>query len=330
MATPPRAERLVWDLDWNLLRTFVVIAEVRGITRAGEQLNLKQPSVSNALRRLEDRIGHKLVERNAAKFALTEVGALLYKQGLEVFGAIAQLPLLMRDVSDDIAGHVTIALASHIVSPLFDAALALFHRNYPRASLTLAVAASAEVTRQVREKRCSFGLCLVSARDPALDYTMIYREFFGFFCGPRHRLFGIPDLSLADLKGEPSVSFQTDHIADALHPVALLRSQAGLSSPMVGVSSSLEEVRRMIINGLGVGPLPLHVARRDVEDGLLWRLPPFEAPPVIDVFLLTNPNKIQNRAEKAMLAILQPLITQTPLEKRIYDGCAPKGSSGEE
>ncbi|TJX72504.1 MAG: LysR family transcriptional regulator, partial [Mesorhizobium sp.] len=33
----PRPERLVWDLDWNLLRTFVVIAEVKSITRAAER-----------------------------------------------------------------------------------------------------------------------------------------------------------------------------------------------------------------------------------------------------------------------------------------------------
>ncbi|MCY1251585.1 LysR substrate binding domain protein [compost metagenome] len=114
------------------------------------------------------------------------------------------------------------------------------------------------------------------------------------------------------------MSFHTDHIADALRPVALLRSEAKLNANVVGVSSSLEEVRRMIMAGLGVGPLPLHVARRDVADGALWRLPPYEAPPAIDIFLLTNPDKALNRAEKALLAGLQTLITETPVEERIY------------
>ena len=82
----PRSERLVWELDWNLLRTFVVIAEVKSITRAAERLNLKQPSVSNALKRLEDRVGRRLVERDATRFDLTEVGQLLYEQAVEVFG----------------------------------------------------------------------------------------------------------------------------------------------------------------------------------------------------------------------------------------------------
>ncbi|RVD49452.1 LysR family transcriptional regulator, partial [Mesorhizobium sp. M8A.F.Ca.ET.023.02.2.1] len=246
----PRPERLVWDLDWNLLRTFVVIAEVKSITRAAERLNLKQPSVSNALRRLEDRVGRRLVERDATRFELTEVGLLIYEQSVEVFGTISQLPLLMRGISDDVTGHVMIATASHVVSPLFDRALAEFHRNYPRGSITISVAASTEVAKQVRERRASFGICLVSQRDPALDYAMVYREFFGFFCGPQHRLFGKTGLTLADLRGEPSVSFQTDHISDALRPVALLRSEAKLNADVVGVSSSLEEVRRMIVAGL--------------------------------------------------------------------------------
>ncbi|MBZ9920314.1 LysR family transcriptional regulator [Mesorhizobium sp. BR1-1-12] len=316
----PRPERLVWDLDWNLLRTFVVVAEVKSITRAAERLNLKQPSVSNALRRLEDRVGRRLVERDATRFELTEVGRLLYEQSIEVFGTISQLPLLMRGISDDVTGHVMIATASHVVSPLFDRALSEFHRNYPRASITISVAASTEVAKQVRERRASFGVCLVSQRDPALQYDMVYREFFGFFCGPRHRLYGQTGLTLADLRDEPSVSFQTDHISDALRPVALLRSEARLNADVVGVSSSLEEVRRMIVAGLGIGPLPLHVARRDVADGALWRLPPYDAPPAIDIFLLVNPDKAMNRAEKALLSGLQALIAETPLEDRIYKG----------
>lgn len=75
----------------------------------------------------------------------------------------------------------------------------------------------------------------------------------------------------------------------------------------------------MIVAGLGIGPLPLHVARRDVTDGILWRLPPYDAPPAIDIFLLTNPDKAMNRAEKALLSGLQALIAETPLDERIYD-----------
>lgn len=315
---PPRPDKLVFDLDWNLLRTFVVIAEGKSITRAAERLNLKQPSVSNALRRLEDRIGTRLVDRDATRFELTEAGLMLYEQAVEVFGTISQLPDLMQGMAGAVTGHVSIALASHVVSPLFDRALSAFHTAHPRANLTIAVAESLEVVQRVRERRASFGICLMRERDPALSYTMVYREHFGFFCGPGHRLYGRKDLTLADLREESSVSFQTDNISDALRPVALLRSEAKLRGNVVGVSSSLEEVRRMIVAGLGIGPLPLHVARRDVDDGLLWRLPPYDNPPAVDIYLVTNPEKRMNRAEKALVEALEAEIAATPVEERIY------------
>ena len=76
-------------------------------------------------------------------------------------------------------------------------------------------------------KRSSLGICLVNRKHPALEYTELYREHFGFFCGPHHRLFGKTELTLADLKGERSVSFQTDQLTDVLRPVAMLRARAG-------------------------------------------------------------------------------------------------------
>ena len=59
-------ERIARELDWNLLRTFVVLAESHSVTDAANQLRLKQPSVSTALKRLEDRVGRKLINRSPA------------------------------------------------------------------------------------------------------------------------------------------------------------------------------------------------------------------------------------------------------------------------
>jgi DNA-binding transcriptional LysR family regulator len=98
-----------------------------------------------------------------------------------------------------------------------------------------------------------------------------------------------------------------------------MRAEADLGERIVGTSSHLEEVRRMIIAGLGIGPLPLHVAQRDVERGQLWQLPPYDKMPEIDVHVVWNPRAKLNRAEEAMLAGLIDLIARTPMEQRIYD-----------
>ena len=54
----------------------------------------------------------------------------------------------------------------------------------------------------------------------------------------------------------------------------------------IGTSSHLEEVKRLIIAGFGFGPLPIHVVEDDVRAGRLWRLPPYDGAPMVDVHLV--------------------------------------------
>jgi len=179
--------------------------------------------------------------------------------------------------------------------------------------------ASRSALTAVAARRASLAICLVMDRSPQLEYRRLFREYFGLFCGPTHPLYGREGVTIADLAGHSSVSFVTDQMDDALRPVAKMRAEAQLDARIVGTSPNLEEVRRMIMAGLGIGPLPLHVVREDVERGRLWRLPPYEAPPAIDVHVVWNPHAKPNRAEVAMLTGLTDLIARTPMDERIYN-----------
>lgn len=311
-------ERLARELDWNLLRSFVVLAQSGSITGAARRLRLSQPSVSAALKRLEERVGRRLIDRKPGHFQLTEAGRVLYREAVDIHGAILRLSTLMRDTTDEVTGHVRLSLASHVICPLFDGVLAGFHAEHPRATLSIDVLSSAEAVDSVTARAASFAICLVHQRNPRLEYLRLYREFFGLFCGPPHPLYGRTDLTRADLAGHPSVSFDTDRLQDALKPVTMMRAEAELGELVVGTSSHLEEVRRMIIAGLGVGPLPLHVAERDVRDGLMWQLPPYDQTPPIDVHVVWNPRAVLNRAEQSLLNRLRQKIEATPMDQRTY------------
>ncbi|MEM6355069.1 MAG: LysR family transcriptional regulator [Pseudomonadota bacterium] len=317
MSTVPE-RRFVMELDWNLLRTFVVIVEEGGITAAGDRIRLSQPAVSLALKRLESHVGARLVDRGGGVFRVTATGRDLYRDCRDLFDDIARIQHTVRESAREISGLVRIALATHVVTPLLDETLRAFSSAHPRVIFRLAVASSSAVGQAVLDNDASLGVCLVSHRLKRLDYQMIYREFFGFYCGPTHPLFGRDGLGLADLRGFPVVSFDTDDANDALRPIALLRQRYGLEQQVVGYSNHLEEVRRMILCGLGFGPLPLHIAERDVRDGLLWRLPPYDDPPAIDIWMVTNPSTRRNRAEAALIAALAEAIEATPLAERTY------------
>lgn len=310
--------RFVWEIDWNLLRTFMVIVQERGLTAAGEKLSLKQPTVSNALKRLETHMGCRLVERNASHFAVTPAGQRLFSECVALFEIVSGLPQHMEEQPGDLTGHIEIALASHVVCPFLDEALAGFHTTFPQVTLSLSVASSQEVTTAVLNRDAGFGVCLMQERHPKLEYDVLYRESFGYFCGARHPLFGVKDLPLQALRQEPYVSFKTDQMSGALWPVALLRQQEGFEGQTVGTSSHLEEVKRLIIAGFGFGPLPIHVVEEDVRAGRLWRLPPYEDPPVIDVHLVYDGAARRSRAETILLAELRQAIATIPFAQRTY------------
>lgn len=312
------ADDVVWRLDWNLLRTFMVIVQECGITAAAHKLKLKQPTVSNALRRLESSLGQQLVERGPRAFRVTRQGEALYHESVDIFGSVNRLSIALRDITDDVQGMVKISMASHVTCPIFDETLDAFHEQHPKATLSITIGSSRSAIDAVLEKRSALAICLVASRLEELDYTLLFREHFAFYCGPRHRLFGNSDLTLADLRGERSVSFHTDQLTDVLRPIALLRAQAELDTRITGVSSNLEEVRRMIIANLGIGPLPVHVVERDVRDGLLWRLPPYDDAPVIDIYVVRNPKARLNRAETEFTSQLLDRVAATPIEERTY------------
>lgn len=313
-----KSNEIAWRLDWNLLRTFIVIVQEKSITAAAGRLDLKQPTVSNALKRLERAVGVRLIERGPRSFEITEAGQALYRESRGIFGSVSRLSSALEEAKGEVNGTVELALATHVTSPLLDDALARFHELYPATCVSITVSRSREVIESVLQKRSALGISLTGEQFPELRYTRLYTQHFGFFCGPRHRLFGMTGLSLQDLRGEKYVSFAVDGINDMLRPVAMLRAEANLQHEASGTSSSLEEIRRMVVAGVGIGALPLHVVERDVRDGLLFRLPPYVDPPPIDVWVVRHPGATMNRAEREFSRVLDEQIRNTPPAQRVY------------
>ena len=311
-------DKFVSQLDWNLLRTFVVIVEEESFTRAAQRLLRGQSSVSLALQRLEAEMNCRLIERGRGTFRLTAAGKILFRECIDVYGSVARLKNITTAATKEVSGEISIHLASHVITPLLDNLLTETKSLYPKVAFSIKTATSAMVTTAVFDRIASFGICLVNRPLPDLKYDVLYCEFFGFYCGPPHALFGCKNLTMEDLRDRDVVSFDTDDLNDALRPVALLRNEWDLAQRVVGRSSQLEEVRRMVQCGLGVGSLPIHVVERDVQDGMLWRLPPYEDPPEIDIFLVRNPKKKLNRAEQFFVDRLLARITEIPIEQRTY------------
>jgi DNA-binding transcriptional LysR family regulator len=114
------------------------------------------------------------------------------------------------------------------------------------------------------------------------------------------------------------VAFQTEAEGGPLEAISRLRARAGLADQGRGVSSNLNEIRRMIMANVGIGALPLHVARQDVAAGRIRQLPPHEDLPMVNIYLITNPGRRRSDAEATFLETCTAELAAIDLETRTY------------
>jgi DNA-binding transcriptional LysR family regulator len=259
--------------------------------------------VSNAIRRLEATLGTPLIDRRDRAFALTSAGSDLLRYARDVIASINRIGEGVPP--QEVSGRIALHMASYVVSDKLDRVLREALISHPALRLTVTINSSTEVIRSVAAKQASFGICLTASDSRGLASQVFYRQHFGLYCGPDHPLFGRAGLKPEDLRGETFVSFQTDTLLDALQVVARFRARHGIDENVVATSPYLEEVRRLIRLGVGVGPLPTQVAQADIDAGRLFRLPPHDASLDVPVLLYWHSDLIRNGAEEWMLTRLR-------------------------
>jgi DNA-binding transcriptional LysR family regulator len=304
-------------LDWNLLRTFLVIMQERSVSRAAARLHLTQPAVSQALKRLEDTLGRNLIQRRGPHFEPTHAGEEVYRIASDIYGHMSRLETELDDRSEDITGSIRLLTVSRIDSGVYDEFLGEFHRTYPRIDLHIEVMRSSDIISSLLQKTATAGLSLCRTPIDKLEQRCFLRQRYAIFCGRYHRLFGRHGLSMQDLLAENFVSFTSDQIGDSLSPLTVFRDQRGFTGRIVATSPSLDEVRRLIFAGYGIGCLPEHIVRDDLTQQRLWRLPPEEGLVDVDVDLLWHRGRKMNAAEQAFLDGMERTMQRYSLPQRL-------------
>jgi DNA-binding transcriptional LysR family regulator len=293
-----RGPQFARNLDWNLLKFFHEIANARSVTKAAQELNRKQPALSLALRRLEERLGVTLCHRGPTGFELTEEGRILAEHCREFAGAIREIPAKLSDLKSEIRGHLRVMLVSNLVAPPLDEAIAAFHAKYPAVELIVEVAAWTEVVNSLIQHRIDVGISPSRVKRAELAYLHLFTEIHRPYCGRPHRLFGKSIADPEDLAKEAFVLTGADE-GDEL---TQFRLEHGFGRNIAGMSDHLEEAKRLAILGVGLCFLPEGYAQTDVEAGRLWPLIAGGDVPRNDIFIVTDPQSPEHIARDLFIA----------------------------
>lgn len=302
---------LIAQLNWNLLRTFHVIAEERSLTSAAKRLSVSQPSISAALQKLEQTLGCQLIERDSRHFALTDSGKILLNECATIYRCVDRIGEKLATVSGEISGVLNLHMVTSLQSVLIDEAIRLMHQRHPSVTFRIDIASSKDIVRDVSRKHVPFGLCLLVKPVEKLTCRMLFREEFGIYCGQEHPLFGSDVTSIEDLREEAFVVFTCAEEGGVLEPMVSLREGAGLGRVVAGSSPQLGEVRRMIVSGVGIGIMPTDSVEREVAAGLLWRLPIADAALGANVYLVTNPSRKPERIDDAFEDVISDILASS-------------------
>lgn len=133
---PLRNENLNVNMDLNAVRLFVQAAEAGSISEAARRTGIPLPTFSRQLRKLEDELGMRLLERGPRGLALTPAGNQLASDAQPALASLAQAEQRLQDASG-VAGRLRISMPPHleVLWPLFRA----FGRRYPKVTFDLFV-----------------------------------------------------------------------------------------------------------------------------------------------------------------------------------------------
>lgn len=95
-------------MDLRVLRYFLTVAREQSFTKAAEQLNITQPTLSRQLAALEEELGAKLFNRGGHQITLTNEGLLLKRRALEIVDLEDKIVSEFKGNNDSIEGKITI------------------------------------------------------------------------------------------------------------------------------------------------------------------------------------------------------------------------------
>lgn len=289
---PMSDKKFASRVDWNLMRTFVDIVRAGGIGAAARQLNRQQPSISAALKRLEEHVGATLLQRTATGVEMTEAGKAMMTLCEEMLESARMVPHQIAQATKRVEGIVRIQIVSGLVSSEFDEAIASFHRRHPAIHVEIRVSPWRQLLDAIEQGEVEIGVGYDSSVRGSLMYEPLLVERQQLYCSRSNPYFGYRVSRLHELRDEGFVLTGDDEIELITH----VRRRYRLGTKVSGLAEDINEARRLIVQGVGIGFLPVLAAENEVANGRLWPLLHKDFEPAYDLFLLARSEPARDTA----------------------------------
>jgi len=255
------------------LRTFIAAVDEGSFSAASRKLLRAQSVVSDTIGNLEDQIGVQLFDRSGRYPRLTPEGSVLLGDARSIITNVDLLKARAKGMSAGLEPELSVVIDVFYPIDAVTQVATEFRQKYPGVALRIYVEALGGAIKPVLEGQCSIG---VVGSLPVIPDTLTFERLPGI----TFLMVAARDHALTSYPGKIPKEILGKHTQIVLTDRSELSSgrEFGVMSPATWRLADLFAKHHFLLKGLGWGGMPLHVVRKDIQEGRLSVLPIEDVP----------------------------------------------------
>ena len=257
-------------MNYDELRTFIKLCEVKNFTKTAELLNMSQPTVSLHIKNLEAEFQTQLFLRIRKQLRLTPTGEILLDRAKQMSQLYDQAKQRILDHHEKIQGELKIGATFTIGEYILPTLLNDLKQQYPTLSLLITIANTEEIVRAVKLLQVDVGLIEGTTLEKEIIIEPFMKDELVFVCHKQHPLAVKDVITMNDLQNEDWVMREAgsgtgDYLRHVLQTNGLqIRSSLTISSS--------QGIKEAVILNLGLSLLSIHTIKRELELQIIHKL----------------------------------------------------------
>ena len=283
------------------LRYLVAVADHGNFTRASEQCNISQPSLSQQIKSLETELGHKLFHRLGRRAVPTEAGQIFLERVRRILLAVDDAAKEMRD-SPTLERRIRVGavptLAPYLLPPVLERCRTLF----PNLMVHIHEDFRADLVRSLVEGYLDLAIIPQPVKDPRLSFETLYTEPLLLVVGKGHPLAAKPSVTAHDLANESFVLL--GHASTLSIEIERFCGDHDFVPKLAHRCSQVSTVKTLVALGPGISILPRIAVRPDDKKNLVYREISGRVP-TREVLVVRHLQRYQTKGSELFLQVLR-------------------------
>lgn len=195
-------------VELRQLRQFVAVAEAASFRKAAQRLNMSQPPLSYAIKRLEEELGTRLLDRNQRHVRLTPVGEVFLREARRTLAQADHAVQLAQQAERGLSGSLRITFVASAALGQLPDLMRVFRESHPQAVVQYDSDSTGNQLEALRQGRSDVALIVPPLHDRAgLTLQPFLRETMHLVLPATHPLAARPVIPIEDLAEEAFITF---------------------------------------------------------------------------------------------------------------------------